>query len=94
MKQMPVRRMRWVRYLYLMLATFSLSWTLSGCIVHHRGRSYRRGRPARCRTVCTRYGYRRNCARRCRVWRNGVCVAYRQNCRRARYCVNRATRCK
>jgi hypothetical protein len=66
--------------------------TAGGCIVHHRHRGPSRGR--NCRTECASYGHRRVCNRRCRVWRNGVCASYRQQCRRTRYCRRHVTRCR
>ena len=81
-----------MRRLLIALALIVAFPALSGCLVrtHPRHRTYRSGN---CRTRCVRYAHRRQCSRRCHVWRNGVCVAYRQHCSHARYCVRRATRC-
>jgi len=65
---------------------------LSGCIVQHRNGPPPRG--GRCSTQCASYGKRRVCDRRCRVWRNGVCVSYKQHCEHTRYCQRHVTRCR
>lgn len=67
---------------------------LSSCIVRHRRHHHHhRPRGRRCHTRCAKYAYRTRVQRRCKVWRNGVCVGYRTYRHRTRYCVRRATRC-
>ena len=66
--------------------------TLSGCIVHHKNHPPPSAK--RCSTHCASYAKRRVCNRKCRVWRNGVCVSYKQHCHHTRYCKRHVTRCR
>lgn len=82
-----------MRSVLLALAFLVALPALSGCIVRTSPR-HKTYRSRNCRTSCVQYARRRRCTRRCHVWRNGVCVAYRQHCSQSRYCVRRATRCR
>ena len=81
-----------MRQVLVALALFALSVpTLSGCIVAP-GPRYRHNR-GNCHQQCARWGHRRRCAQRCQVYRDGVCVSYRDVCERERFCTAYRTRC-
>ncbi len=80
-----------MRATLLISAIFLLITVVGGCIV--RTRAY--GPPPRhCYTACERWGYRQACARRCRLWSVGVCMAWESYCRPERVCLQEVTRCR
>ena len=82
-----------MRRLMLALAVFSfVLLPLTSCIVRSPRSGYRRQR--NCYRKCARYRVRRSCVRRCQVFRNGVCVSYRQVCKQRRYCARYVSRCR
>lgn len=87
-----------MRALLLAMGLLLSSGGLWGCIVRppgYRTTHYQyRHEPRRCTTGCADEGLRRVCQRRCRIWRNGVCVSYRESCRDERYCRRQVTRCR
>ncbi len=79
----------------LMLAIAVLSFVLfplASCIVHTPRSGYRRQH--NCYRHCARFRVRRTCERRCSIYRNGVCVSFRQVCRQSRYCARYVRRCR
>lgn len=77
-----------MRRLLLALALLLTIPVISSCFVpvrHHRRRN--------CYRKCVYNAHRRSCQQQCEIYRNGVCVAYREVCRHVRYCARYRTRC-
>jgi hypothetical protein len=85
-----------MRRLMLVVAVLSFVWLpLASCIIAPRpGYQRQRQRQRNCYRSCAAYSQRRRCTRRCQVYRNGVCVSYRQVCKHTRYCSRYRSRCR
>jgi hypothetical protein len=76
---------------FVLLVCLVTTVLLAGCLVRHHGYGPPAGRP--CQTSCAQWGYQDVCDQRCRVWGNGVCMAWERRCSPRRTCLRQGTRC-
>ncbi|MCK5800359.1 MAG: hypothetical protein KAI47_24380 [Deltaproteobacteria bacterium] len=84
------------RFLLAIVAFFAFVLVpLSSCLIQAPGGTQKHHRYKRnCTRTCAAYANRRHCAQRCQVYRNGVCVSYKQVCTNTRHCTRYRSRCR